>query len=108
IVTGRRASAMGYTNDKEELRKAITTLAVEGDEMVLLDNVTGAFGNATLDRAITATRWKDRILGGNTQYDGPLAVSWYATGNNLYVVGDTPRRLLPIRLESPMERPEER
>jgi hypothetical protein len=108
IVSGRRAAVAGYTNDTEELRKAITTVAVEGDEMVLFDNVTGAFGNAVLDRALTATHWKDRILGGNTQYDGPLTVTWYVTANNLNVMGDTGRRLLPIRLESNMERPEER
>jgi hypothetical protein len=108
IVTGRPASVMGYTNDKEELRKAITTLALEGDEMVLLDNVTGPFGNAVLDRALTATHWKDRILGGNSKYDGPLNASWYATANNAYLVGDTPRRVMPIRLESQEERPEER
>jgi hypothetical protein len=108
IVMGRRASVMGYTNNKEELRKAITSLALEGDEMVLLDNVTGPFGNDVLDRALTATHWKDRILGGNNQYDGPLNATWYATANNVYLVGDTPRRAMPIRLESPLERPEER
>jgi hypothetical protein len=108
IVSGRRASVMSYTNDKTELKKAITTIAVEGDEMVLFDNVDGAFGNATLDRALTATQWQDRILGSTAEYDGPLMVTWYATGNNLYVVGDTARRLLPLRLESPLERPEER
>jgi hypothetical protein len=108
IVTGRRASVMGYTNNKEELRKAITTLALEGDEMVLLDNVTGAFGSDVFDRALTATFWKDRILGGNNQYDGPLNATWYATANNAYIVGDTARRVLPIRLVSPEEHPEER
>jgi hypothetical protein len=108
IVTGRSASVLGYTNNKEELRKAITTLALEGDEMVLLDNVTGAFGNDVLDRALTATRWKDRILGGNNQFDGPLNATWYATANNTYLVGDTPRRVMPIRLVSPEEHPEER
>jgi hypothetical protein len=107
-VCGRRASVMGYTNDQEELRKAVTAVAVGGDEMVLLDNVAGAFGNAVLDRALTATHWKDRILGGNSLYDGPLTVTWYATANNVTVVGDTPRHLLPVRLESPDERPEER
>jgi hypothetical protein len=108
IVTGRDASMMGYTNNREELRKAITTLALEGDEMVLLDNVTGPLGNDVLDRALTATHWKDRILGGNNQYDGPLNATWYATANNAYIVGDTSRRVLPIRLVSPEEHPEER
>ncbi|HVT97321.1 MAG TPA: DUF3854 domain-containing protein [Acidobacteriaceae bacterium] len=108
IVTGREASVMSYTNDKEELRKAITPLAMEGDEMVLLDNLSGFVGNAVLDRALTASWWKDRILGGNNQFNGPLNVTWYATGNNVYLIGDTPRRVMPIRLESPLECPEDR
>lgn len=108
IDTGRDASVMGYTNYREELRKAITTVALEGDEIVLLDNVTDALGNDVLDRALTATHWKDRILGGNTQYDGSLNATWYATSNNAYIVGDTTRRVMPIRLVSPEEHPEER
>src|SRR5262249_14157328 len=88
IVLGRPASVMSYTNDREELRKAITTLALGGDEMVSLDNLSGAVGNAVLDRALTATRWEDRVLGGNTKFDGPLNVTWYGTGNDVYLVGD--------------------
>src|SRR5204862_298579 len=34
-VTGRRFPAMSYTADREELRKRITTLAVEGERAVL-------------------------------------------------------------------------
>src|SRR5262249_18861236 len=56
----------------------------------------------------TADRWKDRLLGGNRVYDGPLHVTWYGTGNNVQLVGDTPRRVCRVCLESKMERPEER
>jgi hypothetical protein len=108
IVLGRRGSVVSYTNDQEELRKLITTVALSGDEVVLFDNVAGAFGNPTLDRLLTAAHWKDRILGGNREYDGPMLALWLGTGNNMYLVGDTPRRVLPIRLESPLENPEER
>jgi hypothetical protein len=108
IVSGRRASVAVYTDDRAELRKAITTLAVAGDELVLLDNIVGNFGNDVLDGALTATHWRDRILGYNKRYDGPLVLTWYATGNNMVVVGDTARRLLHIRLETDLERPEER
>jgi hypothetical protein len=107
-VLGRPASVTGYTNDREELRKAITTLALEGDEVVLLDNLSGSFGNDVLDRALTATWWRDRVLGGNHKYDGPLRAVWFGTGNNVCLVGDTVRRVLHVRLESLEENPEER
>jgi hypothetical protein len=105
-LTGRRFAVMSYTSDREELRKKITSLAMEGERLVLLDNLAGAFGNEVLDMALTADRWKDRVLGGNRTYDGPLNVCWYATGNNVQIAADTARRVLHCRLETPHERPE--
>lgn len=106
ILTGRRFPVMSYTNDKEELRKKITTLAVEGERLVLLDNLAGAVGNDVLDMALTTDTWKDRILGGNQIYNGPLNVTWFATGNNVQLGADTARRVCHIRMESADERPE--
>ncbi len=108
ILTGRRFSVMGYTHDKEELRKKITSLAMEGERLVLLDNLAGAVGNEVLDMALTADRWKDRVLGGNKVYDGPLNVCWFATGNNVQFAADTARRCSHARLETAHERPEQR
>ena len=106
IVTGRRFPVMSYTNDKEELRKKITTLAVEGERLVLLDNLAGAVGNDVLDMALTTDSWKDRLLGGNQVYNGSLNVTWFATGNNVQLAADTARRVCHIRMETSEERPE--
>jgi hypothetical protein len=108
ILTGRRFPVMSYTNDREELRKKVTTLAAEGERLVLLDNLAGAVGNDVLDAALTADRWKDRLLGGNRVYDGPLHVCWYGTGNNVQLQADTARRVCHVRLETADERPEEK
>ncbi len=105
-VTGRRFPTMSYTNDREELRKKVTTVAVEGERLILLDNLAGAVGNDVLDAALTSDQWKDRLLGGNRVYDGPLSVTWFATGNNVQLHADTSRRVCHVRLESPDERPE--
>jgi len=105
-VTGRRFPVMSYTNDREELRKKITTLAMEGERLVLMDNLAGAVGNDILDAALTTDRWKDRILGGNRVYDGPLHVVWFGTGNNVQLGADTSRRVCHSRMESADERPE--
>jgi hypothetical protein len=108
IATGQEFTVATYTNDADELRKRITSLVLAGDRLVLFDNVSGSFGNAVLDAALTGTAWKDRQLGGNRMAEGPLYMTWYATGNNVAIAGDTPRRLCHIRLESPWEKPEER
>ncbi len=108
LLTGRPAARMSYSTDEEEIRKQITSVALEGAQLVLIDNVAGVFGSPTLDRALTAESWRDRILGSNNQISLPLKVTWYATGNNMVLRGDTPRRCLHIRLESRRERPERR
>lgn len=108
ILTGRRFPVMTYTPDREELRKRITALAAEGDRLVLMDNMAGSVGNDILDAALTSDRWKDRILGVNRVYDGPLHVTWFATGNNVQLAADTARRVCHIRLETPAENPENR
>lgn len=106
ITTGRRFTVATYTQDEDELRKRITSLALAGDRLVLFDNLDGRFGNAVLDAALTATSWNDRILGVNRTAAAPLFVTWFATGNNVAIMADTARRVCPIRLESPEERPE--
>ncbi len=106
IVTGRRFPVMSYTPDREELRKRITTLAIKGERLVLLDNLSGLVGNDVLDAALTADWWKDRLLGGNRGFSGPLQVCWYGTGNNVQFHADTARRVCHTRIESPDARPE--
>jgi hypothetical protein len=105
-LTGRRFPVMSYTAEREELRKKITSLAMEGERLVLLDNLSSAVGNDVLDMALTADWWKDRVLGVNKVYDGPLHVAWFATGNNVQLHADTARRCSHCRLETPAERPE--
>ncbi len=108
IVLGREMPVSSYAHDPEEMRKKVTSIAIAGDRMVLLDNLEGSFGNDTLDRALTTTRWKDRILGKSEQVDLPLISVWYGTGNNVSVASDTTRRIIHIRLDVLSDKPEER
>lgn len=108
IATGQDVARMAYARGEDEQRKAILALALEGRRVALIDNVTGSFGSGTLDAALTATSWSDRILGVSKAATVPLTIVWFATGNNVVVVGDTMRRCLYIRLESPDEHPERR
>lgn len=107
-VTGRAMARTTYPERDEELRKQITATALAGDLLVLLDNIARTFGGPSLDAALTATSWRDRILGRTEMIELPLHTVWFASGNNFALKGDAIRRVIPIRLESPMERPEER
>lgn len=108
IYTGRDFSRCPQTDDPEEERKRITTMAMEGDRMALFDNVTRV-GGPVFDAALTSINWKERQLGvSKSTGELPLLIGWYATGNNVQLIGDISRRICHIRLESPEEKPEDR
>ena len=107
IVTGHVAAKTSATENEEETRKRITSMVMDGTRMVFLDNLT-SLGGPVMDAAITGEIWRDRGLGGNTLIERSLRMTWYATGNNVQLLGDMPRRVCFIRLESPLEMPERR
>jgi len=109
VTTGRSMARMSLPRDDDEIRKRITALAIVGEPEILIDNVPNTLGSPSLDAALTATSWSDRILGQSAMASGiPLYATWYASGNNVVLVGDTARRVVHIRLESCEENPEER
>lgn len=108
IGIGGELPVSSYASDPEEMRKRITSIALAGDPLVLLDNVDGVLGNDAFDRVLTSTRWRDRVLGKSEEVDLPMLTVWFATGNNLQVAADTSRRLLQVLLDCLDERPEHR
>jgi hypothetical protein len=108
VVAGRPIAVMAPVEDDAEQRKRITALAIEGASLVLIDNIVGSLGGASMDAALTANEWSDRVLGSSTTVKLPLAITWFATGNNVALIGDMQRRVLHIRLESPEANPEDR
>lgn len=109
IATGSSMARVAWSGCDEEVRKLITSVAVEGWPAILLDNVATKLGGASLDAALTATTWQGRILG-ESRTTGllPLSTVWLATGNNIEFSADTARRTLMSRLESFEEHPEDR
>jgi hypothetical protein len=108
IALGMSASRMSQPEDDDECRKRITALAMCGAQLVLIDNISKPLGGASLDAVLTATTWTDRILGESRIVVFPWLAVLVATGNNVQLGADTSRRTVYIRLQSPLENPEER
>ncbi len=108
ILSGRDRAIMSPTDDEAEWRKRITTCVAAGDTRVCIDNITKPFGGEAIDSALTTPRWQDRLLATNVRIDLPMLIVFYATGNNVQIIGDLVRRLVHVRLESEEEHPEER
>lgn len=108
ISTGDELATASFTRDDNEMRKVITSIAIAGERVVLWDNLEGTFGGASLDAALTSTKWKGRVLGLTQTVELPLNVTWFGTGNNIVLGSDMPRRVCHIRLNCRCEKPEER
>ena len=108
VASGRRAPMMGAPDNKEEWRKQITASLGGGATFILIDNVEGTLYSPDLARALTAPIWDDRILGKSEKVYLPNRATWLATGNNIRLGGDLPRRCYWIRLDAKTARPWQR
>lgn len=109
IVTGGPLELRPYNpKDPSEWGKRITSYVKAAEPYGVFDNVRGHIGDALLDALITSPAWSDRQLGASDAPALPNVTTWIATGNNLEAEGDTVRRVLQIRLEVLVEKPQER
>lgn len=107
IADGRRASRYSLSS-QDELRKYLTSLAIQGGDYVCFDNVSSRLGGATLEAAMTAGKITDRILCQSENIDVPLPICWFGTANNCTYSSDMPGRTVPIKLDSTVPNPSER
>jgi putative DNA primase/helicase len=106
LATGRRAPENPWPVTADEQRKAITAALLDGSPMLILDNITGHLESTPLCVLLTAERWSDRMLGQSRMVQLPASTLVVATGNNLTVVGDLVRRVMPIEMDARCESPE--
>jgi hypothetical protein len=108
IGSGRTAEMLGAPREEEEWRKQITAKLAAGATMITVDNVEGALYAPSLARALTARTWTDRVLGRSETVTVSQRATWVATGNNIQLRGDLPRRCYWIRLDAREARPWQR
>ncbi len=108
IVSGEIVASAGFPEQEEERVKVFVSELRRGKPVMLFDDVAGGIGGAALNRLLTTTLFSDRLLGSSTIFAAPVRQVILFTANNPTIVGDTLRRLLPIRLVTLCERPEDR
>lgn len=107
VYTGEPARPMNFVDEKDELRKQITSAFRTGAEFFVFDEAHTIEGTA-LAQALTATTWQDRILGVSTMAEFPNRVTWLSLGNNVQVRGDLTRRVYRIALRPTYDNPQDR
>jgi len=105
INTGRSAAMMSAPRDDEAWRKGLTGLLLRGQAVAVIDNVEGTLYSAALASLLTADTFQDRVLGCNEMIILPNKLTLIATGNNIRLGGDLPRRCVVSRIDSLEARP---
>ncbi len=108
VSTGRASAMLVAPKDEESWRKSITALLLQGRTVITIDNVEEHLQSPSLSAALTGTLWQDRILGRSEMVTLPQRATWIATGNNVRLGGDLPRRCYWIRLDAEQARPWQR
>jgi putative DNA primase/helicase len=99
IATGRSAPHAEWPADEDEQKKTLNSLALSAAPIIVLDNVKGLLGGATLEGTLTSERVSFRVLGTKNTADIPWQSLILASGNNLQLSDDMIRRVLVSRLE---------
>jgi len=106
IATGRKAAMMAAPyNDDNEWRKRIASTLSDGATIIVIDNVHGKLQSAALDLALTSHTMQERILGQSKNGVYAQRATWMATGNNIQLGGDMPRRSYWIRMDAQTNKP---
>ena len=105
LATGDTAALRAAPRDEDEWRKCLLSVLRAGTNLVVFDDVATTLSAPALAGVITAHRWSDRVLGQTAELALPVNTLFVATGNNLAVGGDLPRRSVWVRLDAKSPRP---
>jgi len=105
ILSGDECPVVTHTKSEDEERKRILSYLRVGRSMVLVDNVVGQYGGASVNALATSRMWEDRVLGHSKVIQVQNDTTWFITGNNIILAPDTAERCLNVRLLSLEERP---
>lgn len=98
---GRPMATTPYSTDQEEMKKHLASMLLNGDRVVLFDNVHPAVkvNDPTLNALLTSGRVSFRELGTQRMLEFDTAATFFITGNNLKIVGDMIRRTMRMQID---------
>lgn len=108
IVTGRAPSVMNQSSSEEEDKKRLLSVLMQGDPVLVIDNITRPVTGEALCSVLTQETWQERRLGANTNQIVNTNALFIANGNNLEFREDMSTRAILCVMDARMERPETR
>ena len=86
--------------NSEELRKELSSAALDGDAYFFLDDLDGMLKSQELNAFMTSATMSGRMLGGLSGFTAEKQCVVFITGNNLKLSQDIARRVLRVSLYS--------
>lgn len=99
LFDGQESAPMRYTQNEEEMQKALLASILEARSHIFYDDVK-EFNSRSLLQSLTAKTIGGRLLGSTRTVERPNRFSWVATGNNPIVGSEMDRRTCWIRLNA--------
>ncbi len=108
LATGRPAAVIAPPKDSKEEDKTLFSALLEGDPILVYDNVEHQLSSDLLCAVLTSETLRGRVLGSSRTASVSTACTFIATGNNLVIAGDLTARSLVCRLDPKSDHPEHR
>jgi len=105
LATGSEPAMMPAPSRQEEWNKTILAVLMRGQPVVVIDNIEDDLYSPSLAAVLTAKFYQSRVLGRSEMVSLPDRALWMATGNNITLHGDLPRRCLWARMNANTSRP---
>ncbi len=105
IATSRNGDLVSAPRDVDEWRKQISSLVLMGSTVAVFDNLVHRLDSPELCKALTAEMHVDRMIKTYDLIQLPIRCFFMATGNNIALGGDMPRRCFHIRMDAGMVNP---
>lgn len=107
-VAGHSGAMLPYVNNEEETRKRLFAALLEGQSIIIIDNVLGQVDSSSIASYLTSERYSDRILKESKNVTVEASSMLVLTGNNIVLKGDLPRRVLKCRISPEAASPHKR
>jgi len=108
IATGQPTPAVAMPRNPEEMSKTLITFMADGSPIIYFDNISAGVDSGELASAMTAPKYKARMLGKSQTVEAEVRCVWVFTGNNVQLSSELLRRLVMIDLDARMANPEMR
>lgn len=108
VIHGLPGEVGPMQKDETAFAKQLFSILREAKPVHIFDDVQHTVVSQSLDMVLTSDTYTDRLLGESKSLHFVVRTLWIMTSNNARLSRDMTRRFIRCRLQTEMERPEER